>query len=114
MVLAGSSAPEADYGSIQQTIGFAQPGLTQLISVTIVDDSFTETSETFGAVLSNPVVQVGGVERSLSDDEAVRIQIQPSVASVEILDNDGRYTVTIDGKGHVNKGSTGLLRLQRL
>ena len=81
-----------DFLSVQQLIEVSVP---QTISITIFDDSFTEANETFGASLSNPSVLVGGTPRSLSDQEAARVIVQPATASVEILDNDGKYLLVI-------------------
>ena len=89
--LHAGSPPEADYVPIQQTIQLSQPGSTQQVSVTIIDDSFMEGTETFEASLGSLMVLVDGMEHFLTPSESARIQIRPVSASVEILDNDGQY-----------------------
>lgn len=93
VLIAGSPSLEADYGSLQQEVDFSQPG-SQIVSVTIFDDSNTEYNETFSASLFNATVVTGGVERVLLPSEAARIVVQPDMASVEILDDDGNVHKT--------------------
>lgn len=89
--LVGTPAAEADYQSLtQQSIpDFSESTRARVVPVAIFNDNLTEDSETFGAGLSNPVVLVNGVEQTLEASEASRIRLQPDMASVEIMDNDG-------------------------
>ena len=88
----GTPAVEADYGSvIDQRITFTEFTRFEQVTVDIVDNDFTENSEIFGTTLSNIVVLVDGVERTLAASEASRIIVEPDTASVEILDNDGQF-----------------------
>ena len=83
----------ADFQPIsQRTLMFNESSRTQPVSITIINDVFPETNETFGASLRRPVVLVDGVEHPLTNDEAARIQIQPATATIEIQDNDGKHT----------------------
>lgn len=104
---------KADFQSIpQQTISFAQSRRTVTVPITIVNDTFPETNETFGTSLGSPVVQVGSAEHTLTDDEAARIQIQPETATVEIQDNDGKHVhllyppISYDLTAHVTSSSS--------
>jgi hypothetical protein len=59
------------------------------VAVDIFNDDLTENSEMFGAALSDTVVLVDGLERTLDASEASRVIVQPDTASVEITDDDG-------------------------
>ena len=92
---------KADFRSIsQQTISFAESSRTETVPITIVNDAFPETNETFRVRLGSPAVLIGGAEHTLTDDEAARIQIQPETATVEIQDNDGKHINAVIVSSH--------------
>lgn len=70
----GTAAAPQDYTATSGTLSFGEGVTTQSLTIPIVDDSIDEPSERFSVVLSNPT---GGATFGT-----------PSVASIEILDND--------------------------
>lgn len=87
------SGGEADYTSIvDQTIFFTSSNNIQL-TVQILPDNLTEFSENFTAVLSSVFLArtAGGVAIELTDQERDRLIINPDTATVDILDDDGKW-----------------------
>ena len=68
----GTALAGSDYTSVSSTLNFATGEQTKTVSVTIIDDSDTEASESFSLTLSNPV----------------NVTLGTSSASVSITDND--------------------------
>ena len=89
-IFAGSV--EADYGSTANlSISFPPANRTVSISVTIIQDVFTEINEMFSVVLSSVFLtrSTGGATIDLSDQERGRLILIPNVTTVKILDDDG-------------------------
>ncbi|MDC1135690.1 Calx-beta domain-containing protein, partial [Alphaproteobacteria bacterium] len=68
----GTALAGSDYTGMSSTLNFATGEQTKTVSVTIIDDSDTEASESFSLTLSNPV----------------NVTLGTSSASVSITDND--------------------------
>lgn len=91
----GSPALEADFESIQQRAVVISSSDAQSVVVSIIDDDFTENTETFSASLARSAVFLGGNELTLNAQELSRIIVRPDVATVEISDNDGTFAMKI-------------------
>lgn len=70
----GTAIAPGDYTAQSGTLTFADGEITKTIAIPIIDDTISETTETFSVVLSNPT---GGAALAL-----------PSTATVSIIDND--------------------------
>ncbi len=78
---------QAGSGSIQVSSG----GGASMHSVTILSDDLAEGSEFFGLTLSNPSVQLSdGSSVTLSAQESSRVILNPTSATVNIEDPDGK------------------------
>ena len=67
----------ADYQAVTRTITFSSSVSTVSVTVTIFDDSILESTENFVGNLTDPQSQTG-------------ISLTPSIANVNIMDNDGK------------------------
>ena len=67
----------ADYQAVTRTITFSSSVSTVSVTVTIFDDSILESTENFVGNLTDPQSQTG-------------ISLTPSIANVNITDNDGK------------------------
>ena len=91
-VLQFAGSVEADYGSTANlSISFPPASRIISLSVTIIQDVFTEINETFSVVLSSVFLthSTGGATIDLSDQERARLILIPNVTTVKILDDDG-------------------------
>ena len=77
---------------MDQTISFTSANRNQDLTVQILSDDFTESNETFTAVLSSVFLAdtAGGATIELSDQERARLIVNPDTATVRILDDDGK------------------------
>ena len=85
------SGDEADYTSIvAQQLSFTNIERNRDLTVQILQDEFTEFSETFSALLSSPFLAniAGGPAIHLSDQESARLVLNPDTADVTNLDDD--------------------------
>ena len=88
-----ASGGEADYDSVvDQSISFTSSNRDRDLTVQITPDNFTELSENFTAVLTSVFLSrtAGGVAIELTDQERVRLILNPDTATVNILDDDGK------------------------
>ena len=67
----------ADYQTVTRTITFSSSVSNVSVPVTIFDDSILESTENFVGNLADPQSQTG-------------VSIMPSIANVNITDNDGK------------------------
>ena len=76
---------------MEQSISFTSVNRIQDLTVGIVNDSFTELSETFSAVLTSVFLAraAGGAAIDLSDQERAHLIRAPDTANVNVLDDDG-------------------------
>ena len=81
----------ADYAFASATLSFTSSQGTASYSVDILPDELTEGLESFGVSLSDIGISLGGVTRTLSDQEAGRLSLQPATATVSIDDDDCKY-----------------------
>jgi hypothetical protein len=77
---------------VGQTISFTSANTIQDLTVQTVSDDFTEFNETFTAVLSSVFLAgtAGGAAIDLTDQERARLIINADIATVDILDDDGK------------------------
>ena len=77
---------------MDQTISFTSANRIQDLTVQILSDNFTEFNENFTAVLSSVFLAdtAGGAAIELTDQERARLIVNPDVAIVNILDDDGK------------------------
>ena len=68
-----------DYTPVTRTVTFPAGQTSQTVTVSTLDDSFPEGTETFGASLSSP--NGNGLTFSLGSQDT---------ATVDIVDNDGK------------------------
>ena len=80
----GSATPFVDYTPAAGTLIFGDGETTRTFMVELLDDALVEPTENFNVVLSNPI---GGASLGA-----------PSVASVNILDNDSGTLYAISGE----------------
>jgi hypothetical protein len=77
---------------VDQTISFTNADRIRDLTVQILSDGFTEFNETFTAILSSVFLAgtAGGAAIELTDQESARLIINPDIATVDILDDDGK------------------------
>ena len=77
---------------MDQTISFTSGNRMQDLTVQILSDDFTEFNETFMAVLSLVFLAdtAGGAAIELTDQERASLIVNPDMAIVNILDDDGK------------------------
>ena len=77
---------------MDQTISFSSANRVQDFTVQILSDDFTECNETFIALLSSVFLAdtAGGAAIELTDQESARLIVNPGLATVDILDDDGK------------------------
>ncbi len=80
----GNASPFADYTPTSGTLVFGDTETSKTFMVNLLDDALVEPTENFNVVLSNPI---GGATLG-----------SPSVAAVNILDNDSGTLFTISGR----------------
>ena len=75
-----------------QIISFTSANRVRDLTVQIVSDDFTEFNETFMAELTSVFLAdtAGGAAIELTDQESARLIINPDIATVDILDDDGK------------------------
>ena len=69
-----------DYRGVISVINFTAGQTRKLVNVNITDDRISESSEFFTATLSNA-------------SPSSRVEISRSLATVNVVDNDGKYSV---------------------
>ena len=77
---------------MDQTISFTSANRLQDLTIQILSDDFTEFNETFIAILSSVFLAdtAGGAAIELTDQERARLIVNPDLATVDILDDDGK------------------------
>jgi hypothetical protein len=80
----GTAAPYTDYTPVSGSLLFTSGETTKTFTVNLLDDQLTEPTENFNVILSNPV---GGAALGA-----------PSLAAINILDNDSGTLHTIGGE----------------
>lgn len=79
----GNALPVEDYTPVAGTLVFLDGETTKTFDISLADDAIAEPSETFNVMLSNPI---GGATLAT-----------PSVAAVNITDNDDGQLLTLAG-----------------
>ena len=83
-IMDGTALSGEDYQSINQTLTFDQDNTRMIISVPLLDDAIDENDEDILASLAlDP------------DDEDQNIQIQPAMATLLIIDDDGKHLYVV-------------------
>jgi hypothetical protein len=77
---------------VGQIIPFTSANTIRDLTVQILSDGFTELNETFTAILTSVFLAgtAGGAAIDLTDQESARLIINPDIATVDILDSDGK------------------------
>ncbi len=91
-------AAGADYVSIMRALPPLNIATTSIsFEVKILEDSLTELTEFFEAILTDvSVSNAGNVMQSFSAQELSRIQLAPDQARVNIIDNDCKSSLCND------------------
>jgi hypothetical protein len=97
---AGTATAGSDYTSASGTLSFAAGEVLKTLTVTVLDDSSVEASETFSVRLQNPVgalvvAPTNAVVTILEDD----CLVQFASASYPVAENAGRATVVVQRVG---------------
>ena len=107
----GTATAPADYVAASGTLTFGPSDVTQTFTVTILNDSTPETTETVNLTLSNPTNTSGSaslatptsaVLRILDDDANVRF----SAATYAVSEADGMATITVRRLGAITSAVT--------
>ena len=94
----------ADYAFASGSLSFTSSQVTATYSVDILPDELTEGLESFGVSLSDIGISLDGVTRTLSDQEAGRLSLQPATAIVSIDDDDRKYITIIKMSDQIQYG----------
>ena len=78
----------ADYAFASGTLSFTSSQGTASYFVDILPDELAEGLESFGVSLFEIGISLGGVTRTLSVQEAGRLSLQPSTATISIIHYD--------------------------
>ena len=91
----GTASAGSDYTSVSTTVSFAAGETSKTVSISTIDDTTAESSETFNLTLT------------ASSADAVPAQISDGTALVTITDNDPTSTITVNGdnNGIANTGT---------
>lgn len=105
----GTAVSPGDYGSTSGTLTFSPGQTSKTFTVSIVNDTLAEATETFQAKLSNPVNAVLGTTPttvSIIDDDGTPPTVQFSSATYSAQENAGSATITVTLSGSFGKPVT--------
>jgi Calx-beta domain/Bacterial Ig-like domain (group 1) len=95
----GSAVDPSDYLATSGTLIFAPGETSKSFAVTVVDDSTSESNETVGLSLSNPVNAVLGTQESASlaliDNDSPSPTVQFSASNYSVQESAGTATITV-------------------
>ena len=81
-----------DFGGIASSeVTFTAGNRINSVTITIIPNNSTESSEEFTITLDKIILLHRGIMLNLSEEERARLVLNPGIAAVKIIDDDGMF-----------------------